>query len=357
MPLGLLSIDNQGVIESISSSAANILQYQPEQLKGRSISYVLDGCHFFDGTEITAWLRTEASARAIELNGRKADGGLLPIEIAVCKSQDERSTNLVVAMSHNTSRKKPDLIKRDVLAMLSHDLRTPLNSVLGFLQLLEMGTYGEIHPQGRERLAIAERNIIRLIELSNDLLDIEKLESGVVAMDFSENSIESIIEGACESVRCLAEEKCIKILRPRTQTIARFDRGRIEQVIVNLLENAIKFSPTNAQVEVEVKKLDDSIQIAVCDHGPGIAKEYQQVIFERFRQLQTKSSTPCGNGLGLSIARAIVEQHGGAIGVSSREGAGSTFWFIIPDQNTGELAESTAEPFAKNEQSALSFTP
>lgn len=233
-----------------------------------------------------------------------------------------------------TERKQIEDMKRDFVAMVSHDLRTPLTSIQMVLSLFAAGAYGQVTESGQENLAAAEGNVARLISLVNGLLDLEKMEGGKLELLRESTPVTELISASVAALRGFAEQQGVKIESgavPDRDVFA--DRDRIVQVLVNLLANAVKFSPKPGLVRLLVLPEETSMRFLVVDQGRGIPASMREAIFERFRQVdaadQKVNSVP-GSGLGLTICKAIVERHGGKIGVESLEGKGSTFWFTLP---------------------------
>jgi two-component system, OmpR family, sensor histidine kinase VicK len=178
---------------------------------------------------------------------------------------------------------------------------------------------------------LAERNSVRLTALINDILDFERLDSGRVEMHFAAVDLQMLVEQSFESVRAFADDQGISLASRPTQTRIWADSDRIVQVLVNLLSNAIKFSTAGGEVRVWAEEQGSRVRILVKDQGRGIPATHRQRIFERFVQVEASDKRDQGGtGLGLAICKAIVEHHGGRIGVDSGEGAGSTFWFELP---------------------------
>lgn len=225
-----------------------------------------------------------------------------------------------------------DKMKRQLMAMITHDLRTPLTSVQGILTLVGLGASGDIPESARSRLQIAESEIERLVKLSNDLLDIEGLASGRMELHLREAQAENIVSRAVNALGTLAEQHAIKLVHEPVQITLKADEGRLVQVLVNLISNAIKFSPADSSVEIAVARSEQGmVEFRVKDQGRGVPPQYQQVIFEKFKQVEASDKQEKGgSGLGLAICKTIVEQHGGTIGIEGKEGKGSTFWFRIP---------------------------
>ncbi|MBI2809545.1 MAG: HAMP domain-containing histidine kinase [Candidatus Melainabacteria bacterium] len=223
-------------------------------------------------------------------------------------------------------------MQRYLIAMVSHDLRSPLTTVSGLLTLLNAGAWGELSDEAQQKVGTAEADIHRLIALTNDLLDTERLASGKLELTFGEAKIGEAIHEGVESVRTFAEQHHVQLEEPEaSEQVAEFDKDRIVQVVVNLLSNAVKYSPTNSKVSVHFECDRQWLKVWIQDQGRGVPTEFQTIIFEKFQQVtESDAREKGGKGLGLSICKTIVQQHGGTIGVESENGSGSKFWFQIP---------------------------
>ncbi|MEA2465705.1 MAG: hypothetical protein QOJ98_3452 [Acidobacteriota bacterium] len=229
-----------------------------------------------------------------------------------------------------SEREEVDRLKKDFVSTVSHELRTPLTSIRGSLGLLASGVMGDLTAEARQLVTVAERNSIRLITLINAILDFEKLESGNDEMDLRPVPLQRIFDRALESVSAFAEQEGVRIEVERTGAVVKADETRLIQVLVNLLSNAVKYSHRGGAVTMRALSLDGQVEAQVIDRGRGIAAGKQEKIFERFHQVDSSDArTQPGTGLGLAICKAIIEQHGGTIGVESVEGEGSTFSFRI----------------------------
>lgn len=222
-------------------------------------------------------------------------------------------------------------VRQAFVAMISHELRTPLASVKAYLQLLNMDGYGEIPAQAKDSGLKAERSIQRLIGLINDLLDMEKLAAGKMSLEPQPFYLEDIIERSVEAVAPMAAQLGVAIEVKETNAELVADPDRVVQVLINLISNAVKFSPKGQAVSVESIESSNYIEVRVTDRGRGVPEKYRDIIFERFKQVEASDATKKGGtGLGLPICKAIIEQHDGQIGVDSQDGQGSTFWFRLP---------------------------
>lgn len=230
----------------------------------------------------------------------------------------------------NASRK----MQQYLIAMVSHDLRSPLTSLQGVLTLLAMGAFGELPPVAKEKIESVEEDASRLIKLTNDLLDTERLSSGKLDLRRTEIDSSLLMNEAADAVRTFAEQHGISVQVEALSKNVKLDHDRIQQVLVNFLTNAIKYSPAKSTVKVSAEADNQWLTLAVEDCGRGVPKEHQARIFEKFQQVEESDSTEKGGkGLGLAICKSIVEEHGGQIGVTSEGGKGSRFWFKIPIGN------------------------
>ena len=227
--------------------------------------------------------------------------------------------------------KEADRLKKEFVGIISHELRTPLTSIQALLTLLEAGILGDLPDKSKKRIRGAEADVERLIRLIGELLDIEKMESGRLDMLFTEARLDNVISRAVNSVRMIAEKRELSITYPETDETLIADGDRLVQVLVNLMSNSIKFSPQGSSIDITLKSNQRTVEFRVTDRGRGIPEEFRTSIFDRYKQVEIgDSKQKGGTGLGLAICKAIVDQHGGTIGVDSEMGVGSTFWFRIP---------------------------
>jgi signal transduction histidine kinase len=230
--------------------------------------------------------------------------------------------------------------KSSFLATMSHELRTPLNAIIGFSSVLDARISDKLDEKQRRFLRNINVSGEYLLHLINDILDLSKIEAGKMVMEEEDVDAEECLDAICRVVRGMALPRNIDLrmeLQPDLGFV-RADPVRLKQILFNLLSNAVKFSPDGASVVTRARILPPneshlhrpSLEISVLDHGPGIAPEDRQVIFEEFRQLQGDSRRPQGTGLGLALVNRLVQLMGGTIRLRSEVGRGSEFIVTLP---------------------------
>jgi len=248
------------------------------------------------------------------------------------KAQQEREQLLEREQRAREEAQAANRAKDEFLATLSHELRTPLNAILGWSRLLSSGTLDAA--AARRAIEVIDRNTRLQAQLIEDLLDISRIITGKLRLDLRMTQLSAIIEGALESVRPAADAKRIRIeadLGAASQAVL-CDPARMQQVVWNLLTNAVKFTPDDGTVTIGVTRQESSVTVHVSDSGIGIEPDFLPHVFDRFRQQDAASTRAHGGlGLGLSIARHLVELHGGTIeALSAGPGLGSTFLVRVP---------------------------
>jgi signal transduction histidine kinase len=240
--------------------------------------------------------------------------------------------------------------------VVSHELRTPLTSIRGSLGLLAGGAAGDLPEAARSLLDIAASNCERLVRLINDILDMEKIESGKMAFVPEPVALAPLVEQAVLSNRAYAHGFGVEIrIEEAVPGRVLADADRLHQVLTNLLSNAARHSPRGAAVEVRVRRAAGRLCVSVADRGAGIPPEFQPRVFEKFAQADTSSTRrEKGTGLGLSISRAIIERHGGRIWFETAPGAGTTFSFELADLDAGPVLPSSP---AENTEHAIALSP
>jgi PAS domain S-box-containing protein len=265
---------------------------------------------------------------------RAADGADLPVsQVLVAHPSAQGGVWFLSTIMRDLSEwKKLDRMKNEFVSTVSHELRTPLTSIRGALGLLEAGVTGELSDKGIDLVHVARENCERLIRLINDMLDLDKIEAGVLSLDVVDFAPADVVRATLDGIAGMAVVYGIRLEHEIAPTpVIRADRDRIVQVLTNLVSNAIKFSPTGSAVSVGVTATLERVRFAVENPGQGIPAADREKLFRRFQQLDGADNRQRGGtGLGLAIAKAIVEQHEGRIGFESEPGVRTTFWFDLP---------------------------
>jgi PAS domain S-box-containing protein len=325
-PVGILTLDEDGLVQVGNPAIATMFGAPMHEYEGEPIVKLFK----VSPDKSAAQFIRECVNKTMRIDAKTTAGLLFPAEVALKEFEGISGRQYLMVIQDISERHEIERMKQDFVAMVSHELRTPLTSVQGFLDLLAAGGYGEISATAQDRSGIASRNVSRLIDLINDILDAEKLESGKFEFRFSDVSMQKVVAKSVEAVRDFAEksEVTIEVVPGDATTVA--DNDRLVQVVINLLSNAVKFSPKGSSISVSINEAPKYLEVSVSDNGAGIPEEARLLIFERFGQVRGAQSRHKGSGLGLAICKKIVEQHNGQIGVDSIEGQGSRFWFRLP---------------------------
>lgn len=229
-------------------------------------------------------------------------------------------------------------MRQEVTSMITNDLKLPLENIELFLNKLGDGNFGPVDEQGRMLLALSQKESVRMAGLIDSVLDLEKIRSGSLKIRLAPIDTTAMLSKCVDAVQLLANEKSIELKRDfvkSTSSTIQGDTFWLEQVVVNVLSNAIKFSPPQTAVTVAVESSTKEVVIRISDMGPGISKEDRKLVFERFHRISANSNGVAGSGLGLTISRELIELHAGSIDIDSEPGAGSTFNIRLPASRQG----------------------
>jgi signal transduction histidine kinase len=285
------------------------------------------------------------SAAALDAGGERhdeiplGDGRTFDRYTAPIRGQEGELLGRVWRFHDITELKRIDQVKDEFISALSHELRTPLTSIRGSLDLVAGGVTGELPDEATGLVRIAQRNCARLVRLLNDVLDMEKMEAGQLEFRLEPIVLEASVRQSVEAMRPYGRELAVtfEVESAAPGARVRADNDRLIQVMENLLSNAAKFSPSGETVRVTVDRRDGRLSVAVTDRGPGIPAEFHDRLFEKFAQIESPAARRKeGTGLGLNIARAIVERLGGSFGFTSEPGSGSRFFFELPEWGSEE---------------------
>ena len=329
---GLLVVDSSGNVIMMNPAAEKLLGVSKKDKIGRPVMENLR-----DEQLVSLVKNTPGSGgREIELISREDETKkILRASSAVIENENGHTVGMVSVLSDITKQKELDQLKSNFVASVSHELRTPLVAIEKSITLILSNAAGPISQNQEQFLSIAERNLKRLSLLINDLLDLSKLEAGKMELLRELCSIENIIDEALKSFETWASTKSIRMEKnihgPISDLYA--DPNKINQVLNNLVGNAIKFTPNNGSIIIEASFDNENkeIKVIVQDTGSGIAQGDLKKVFDKFYQAAGKShSEIIGTGIGLSIAKEIVELHCGRIWAESEQGQGAKFIFTLP---------------------------
>ena len=333
----MLLLDAHGYILRMNPSVSRLFGYSEEDLIGRHNTALMTD--EFTPRQSQAWLDTVGEAgihgagRRQEFCGRRKDGTTFDTEVAISRFTSDGDTQYVAAIRDITDRKRAEQMKTEFVSTVSHELRTPLTSIGGSLGLLSAGAVGPLSEKQQRLVTIAHSNCERLIRLINDILDIEKIESGKMEFDLRRMQVAPLLRRTVAAMTGFAEQHRVKLaleLPPWPQCVVG-DPDKLEQLLTNLVSNAIKHSPEGGEVNIQARQNGGVIRIEVCDRGAGIPIAFRERIFGKFAMADASDSrTKGGTGLGLSIAREIAKRHGGDIGFADRSGGGTVFHVDIP---------------------------
>lgn len=331
MPLALLVMTREGEVVSVNPAAEQHFGPGANELKNRSVTELFRLDKSGEKTVAFADLMNPPLHPLRRIYGRNLDGALFPAEV-MSTAYDTSTVKGRLLIVKDVSREyEAERLKQSFMAMVGHELKSPLMSIHVCLEMLGKGFFGNLNDEGIVSVKTAEESVVRLIGLVNEILDAEKLESGTISIAPQKINLDKIFEMAANAVSGLAEAKKVRIYRGKEDIELIADSNRLVQVIVNFLSNAIKFSSHNSKVELYARVSGDFVEVSVEDKGRGVPREHQEMIFERFHQVSPGDAKERGGtGLGLAICKAIVEAHGGKIGVESDSSEGSRFWFTIP---------------------------
>jgi PAS domain S-box-containing protein len=366
-PTGMLLMNLTGSIVLVNAQIENLFGYPRAELLGKQIEMLVPerfrAQHPDFREEFFSAPRARAMGAGRDLYGLRKDGTEVPIEIGLNPLHTPEGAFVLSSIVDLSQRHEIDRIRTDFVSTVSHELRTPLTSISGSLGLLQSGALGALPDKAAAMVQIAYKNSGRLVRLINDILDVGKLEADQLALQMVSVPLAELLRQSVEANASYAEKYGVRFLLDAASVGDRVmvDPDRLMQVVTNLLSNAAKFSPPSADVRIRLRPGPTAIRIEVEDSGPGIPEAFKGRIFEKFAQADASTTRRFeGSGLGLSIARKLIEAMGGTIGFSTVVGQGTIFYLNLPRMNgvpmaleDTQLSESTAQRPALAQGSAM----
>jgi PAS domain S-box-containing protein len=321
----IITINESGSIESWSKGAERLFGYTTDEILQRSVKNLVADRH--------AFIVEGAQGQRRQIEVLHKDGHKIPVDLGLSE-MCIGSRRLFVAIVRDISeRLEIDRMKSGFVSTVSHELRTPLTSIGGSLGLLAGGAAGPLSGKVAKLIDIAKQNCDRLVRLINDILDLEKAESGKLELRMEEQALMPIVEQAIELNRGYADSfgVSIKLEPQQSDATVLVDRDRLIQVLTNLLSNAVKYSPKDSVVRVSIGAQGGMAKVSVIDEGPGVPPEFEKRIFQKFSQADSSDTrAKGGTGLGLSIAKTLMERFGGSIDFERGRGSGANFYVTLP---------------------------
>jgi len=355
----ILMTDEEGKVVLVNPKARNLLELGDDTLNhltGRPIWSFVKNDHL--AVALREGIEGDApkSTRIIDMS-KDTLRRFFTLSTSLVNAPEGSATSywIVLQLRNITAEKELDQLKDDFLQSLTHDLRSPMTAVRGYLQVLSEEMAGPINAEQRKMLRIMENASTKLLHIISNLLDSAKISAGKLRLSLTETDLRQLIPPTVEIMHSEAAKKKITLTldMPEQMAALNIDPPLLERVMINLISNAIKFTPDGGFVTVKFVELKDRIQGQVIDNGPGIPKEFIDRLFKKFEQV---NGTRGGTGLGLSNCKNILEAHFGQISVASKVGEGSTFTFWIPrdlEQNEkSEVYRTRSTPLSAQEQQA-----
>lgn len=331
---GIITINAQGIITSFNHSAEVIFGYRANQIIGSNLLKLLP-------KHVRGQQADQNPMQNIndilnvgqELTGLRKSGKEFEMELALSAITNEAEISYVGVIRDISDRKHTDKLKNEFIATVSHELRTPLTSISASLAIIESGSLGILPEKVNNLIQIAKQNSLRLQNLINDLLDMDKLLSNKIEFQYKNFDAVGLVEQTIIANQYIADKHHVRfhISSAEANCYIHADEARTQQVLGHLLSNAAKFSHPHTSVDIAISKTNSFVKILVTDHGSGISPEFKANIFSSFTQADSSSTRQKdGSGIGLTISKELIEKMGGKIGFTSNLGQGSSFYFELP---------------------------
>lgn len=323
----ICSIDSAGRFTAANPACEKLLAYQADEILGKHLVDLIVPSDVNKTLTYLDQIKDSDTIASLETRMKGKGGIVRDVLFSAQYSKEEGSTFCIVY--DISQRKEAERLRQEVVAMVTHDLRTPLSTVCNVLDFLGRGVFGTLDEKGMRYVESGQRNVERMMTLINDLLDIERIKSGRMELTLSIVSLQKCFDDCRDLHTRLAEEAGVEIEVEPSDVSIKADAEKLQRLLSNLVSNSIKFSPDGGKVTMSASQNHEFVVISVSDEGSGIPAEKLEHVFERFLQAD-RSNQKTGSGLGLAICKAIAEVHGGKIWVESEKGKGSIFSVELP---------------------------
>jgi PAS domain S-box-containing protein len=329
----ICSLDSSGRIIRINPIVKMNWGYGVNELIGRRLLELVSKEDSVNFEQATDRLKSDQTDTTLELRLYRQDQSLIDILLSMHWSAPDQT---FICVCHDVTRRKElERMKRQFVATVTHDLRSPLTGILFTTGLLVEGAYGEITERAGKEIAAVEDAVTQMLDLINNLLFVEKLESGKMQIKFKNVSLLRLLGKVTALLSSTLERQAVQLTVPETDLEACVDEEKLSRVFVNLVLNAARVSAPRSEIRIAIEQKEGMVEASVFDQGPALPDSFGSVIFDRVKRLDsTLSDLPRSTRLGLVLCREIVELHGGRIGVESlQSGPGSRFWFTVPGKS------------------------
>jgi len=343
----ICALDDEITIISVNPACEATLGLTPQELIGKPFVSLLKDDDRPIVIEYLTQLKEQSTSNPLDVIIKDAPGAIERV-MSISASYASAEKSFYCVLHDVTANKEVERIRQEVTAMITHDLKAPLQSIKNYFKMLHAGRLGQLNEQGSKLLLLTETESERMARLINSVLDLEKVRSGSAQLNLAEVALHELVTECSQAVKLLAGEKNIAVeIDASTELTVYADRHWLEEIVVNLLGNAIEYSPAGTSVKVSGDVVEDFVEVRIADQGPGIPEAERLLVFERFRRL---SNSVGGTGLGLTFCKVLVNLHKGYIRAESNEPCGTIFVVGIPCRlQSPQVSPDTQESLDKQD--------
>ena len=343
----MLFMDEQGVVQFANNAAYQLFDYPADELQGAYLQQLIAApfsehlCQTIHHLAKANIDRRDQLPKEVSIIRKY--GAVLPVEFTLTQTTIDNNNHFIAVLRDLTTQNDIKRIRREFVSLINQELRAPLTSIHGSLDLISGGAVGHVNGQIKQLVGVASKNTKRMIRLINDILDMEKMQTGRLAFNYSSQSVLPLVEQAVEAISSYAAEKNVRVIVQEFLNRSEFikvDVDRMLQVFSYLLSNAVKYSPKGNEVRVQIRKEQGAVKISIRDFGPGLPREFQMRFFRSDDHADMRSSHMEGVGLSLSMAKMLTEKMGGEIGYDGDEHPGALFYIKLSEWQTVSETET-----------------